>query len=126
MQILLPPAMKFGQGYIFTGMCDSVHRGGVWSGPGGVLQFLGVSNFLGGLQFFGGSPIFFFFFQFFSPKFLLGCTTPPRQSMRGRYASYWNAFLLEISVYRRFRYHLYCTQNGGNLEHFQCANWLYS
>ena len=27
--ILLPPATKFGQGYIFTGMCDSVHRGGV-------------------------------------------------------------------------------------------------
>ena len=35
----LPPATKLGQGYIFTGMCDSVHRGGVWSrggvpGPG--------------------------------------------------------------------------------------------
>ena len=24
---LLPPAMKLGQGYVFTGMCDSVHRG---------------------------------------------------------------------------------------------------
>ena len=25
---LLPPAMKLGQGYIFTGVCDSVHGGG--------------------------------------------------------------------------------------------------
>ena len=25
----LPPATKLGQGYVFTGMCDSVHRGGV-------------------------------------------------------------------------------------------------
>ena len=24
----LPPATKLGQGYVFTGMCDSVHRGG--------------------------------------------------------------------------------------------------
>ena len=52
---LLPPATKLGQGYIFTGVCDSVHRGagcmvpegmpglgGAWSrggsrsrGPGG-------------------------------------------------------------------------------------------
>ena len=25
---LLPPAMKLGQGYVFTGICDSVNRGG--------------------------------------------------------------------------------------------------
>ena len=25
---LLPPATKLGQGYLFTGVCDSVHRGG--------------------------------------------------------------------------------------------------
>ena len=31
--LLLPPATKLGQGYIFTGVCDSVHRGGlVWGG----------------------------------------------------------------------------------------------
>ena len=29
----LPPATKLGQGYIFTGVCDSVHREG--SAPGG-------------------------------------------------------------------------------------------
>ena len=26
---LLPPATKLGQGYVFTGVCDSVHSGGV-------------------------------------------------------------------------------------------------
>ena len=26
--LLLPPATKLGQGYIFTGVCDSVHGGG--------------------------------------------------------------------------------------------------
>ena len=25
--ILLPPATKLGEGYVFTGVCDSVHRG---------------------------------------------------------------------------------------------------
>ena len=25
----IPPATKLGQGYIFTGVCDSVHRGGI-------------------------------------------------------------------------------------------------
>ena len=28
-QLFLPPATKLGQGYVFTGVCDSVHRGGV-------------------------------------------------------------------------------------------------
>ena len=28
-RILLPPATKLGQGNIFTGICDSVHRGGL-------------------------------------------------------------------------------------------------
>ena len=27
--LLLPPATKFGQGYVFTHVCDSVHKGGV-------------------------------------------------------------------------------------------------
>ena len=36
----LPPATKLGQGYVFTGMCDSVHKGGVclsacWDAPPG-------------------------------------------------------------------------------------------
>ena len=36
----LPPATKLGQGYIFTGVCDSVH-GGV-TAPGGCLLLGGV------------------------------------------------------------------------------------
>ena len=34
LRISLSPATKLGQGYIFTGMCDSVHRGCLV--PGGV------------------------------------------------------------------------------------------
>ena len=30
--LLLPPATKLGQGYIFTGVCDSVHGGGLVPG----------------------------------------------------------------------------------------------
>ena len=110
----LPPATKFGQGYIFTGVCDSVHRGGGGLVPGGSpifrggLQLIsgGVSKFSGGLNFSRGSPIFrgglqsfffnffFFFFQFLFPQnFFWDAPTPPRRSMRGRYISYWNAFL---------------------------------
>ena len=60
------PKRSFGQGYIFTGVCDSVHGGGC------LLQFFGgvsapifrgegiCSNFSGGgclLQFFGGGGV---------------------------------------------------------------------
>ena len=31
----LPPATKLGQGYVFTGVCDSVNRGGVPHTPPG-------------------------------------------------------------------------------------------
>ena len=33
--MFLPPATKLAQGYIFTGVCDSVHTGGVCVFPGG-------------------------------------------------------------------------------------------
>ena len=33
---LLPPATKLGQGYVFTGVCDSVHRGGSASVHAGI------------------------------------------------------------------------------------------
>ena len=36
-QTLLPPATKLGQGYIFTGVCDSVNGGGM-HGWGGVAR----------------------------------------------------------------------------------------
>ena len=110
---------------IFSEACvkNSVHGGGVWSrggsskfwedspnclgGPpnfrgspnfwGVPPNFRGVSKFLGGLQNF-----FSFFYQFLFPKkILLGCTNPLpppplRRSVRGRYASYWNAFLCYV------------------------------
>ena len=34
-QAFLPPATKLGQGNVFTGICDSVNRGGGVPGPGG-------------------------------------------------------------------------------------------
>ena len=44
--ILLPPATKLGQGYVFTSVCDSVHRGAVclsacWDTPPGSRHPLG-------------------------------------------------------------------------------------
>ena len=46
---LLPPATKLGQGYIFTGVCDSVHGGAcVLSG--------GVHASQGGMRASGGMP----------------------------------------------------------------------
>ena len=91
-------------------------RGGV-SGPGGGLVPGGCPNFGGGgLQIFGGSPIFLgvsnfsgghqkifsSFFSIFSPTISSGMHQPtlpsPRRSIRGRYASYWNAFFLLYSA----------------------------
>ena len=89
----LPPATKFWQGYIFTGVCDSVHGGGV-----GIPACTEADP--------PGS------------RHPPGPDTPPRpdppgadtprtrhppgsrafyeiRSMRGRYASYWNAILFE-------------------------------
>ena len=52
---------------------------------------------------------------------------PPRDGhCSGRYASYWNAFLSEISVFCQFIYWWYSTQNGRNLEYRQNVNRLYS
>ena len=58
------PKRSFGQGNIFTSICLSTGWVGGYpsmpcrSVPGGVVWSRGVSNFLGGLQFFWGSPIF--------------------------------------------------------------------
>ena len=51
----LPPATKLGQGYIFTGVCDSVHRGGrawLWEGMpgGGGMHGCGVCMVVGGMH----------------------------------------------------------------------------
>ena len=66
----LPAATKLGQFNIFRSVCQEFCPQGGVSAP----------NFRGGLKF---PP---------PKKILLGCT-PPTRSMRGWYASYWNAFL---------------------------------
>ena len=90
---LFPPATKLGQGYVFTGVCDSVHRGDVclsacWDTHTPWEQTAPPGS-----------------------RHPPGADTPPRQtppgadtrpppqacwairSTRGRYASYWNAIL---------------------------------
>ena len=60
----LQPTTKLGQGYVFTRVCDSVHRG------------IGLCP-AGGVSVWGSL-----------------CHGDPPTVMSGRYASYWNAFLL--------------------------------
>ena len=109
LQLLLPPATKLGQGYIFTGMCDSVHRGGV-PGLGGMV--LGGCMVLGGVvgawsRGVHGAGVGICLVQgvcAWSSRGVPGPGghTPQAHTPRdgyccGRYASYWNAFLfLEI------------------------------
>ena len=52
-KILLPPATKLGQGYIFTGVCDSVHGGG----GGAWLLGAGCAWLLGGMRGCGGEGV---------------------------------------------------------------------
>ena len=74
----LPPATKLGQGYVFTGVCDSVHRGVCLSACWDTTPREQTPP------------------EQTPPR----SRTPPRRracweirSMRGRYASYWNAIL---------------------------------
>ena len=65
--------------------CRSVPGGGGWVSQHALQVSPRGGLVLGGLQFFGGSPIFWGVLQFFGIW-----------STFGRYASYWNAFLLHI------------------------------
>ena len=67
---LLPPATKLGQGYVFTRVCDSVHRGVSVSVPGGGISIPGGSLSWAGVSAQRG----------------------PCHGAGGRYTSYWNAF----------------------------------
>ena len=85
------PQRSCGQGYVFTRVCDSVHRGG------GLPQCnLGYHHPPGSMHPPGKHP---------PPE---ACT--PREadsgirSMSGRYASYWNAFLLAITLILKLKY----------------------
>ena len=81
------------QGYIFTGVCHSVRRGGLVRG--------GVSNLFGGYPIFWGSPIIrggfrYFFFNIFPQRrdsAGINQLPPETLNVNGRYASYWNAYL---------------------------------
>ena len=89
----LPPTTKLGQGNIFTGICDSVHRG-----EGGLPQCMLGYHHPPGL----GTPL--------GPGTPPGTRYPPRirqapsqsrayweiRSTSGRYASYWNTILFSI------------------------------
>ena len=119
---LLPPANVVCEGYIFTGICHSVNRGACVVAPGGacvvapggacVVAPGGHAWFLPGLCGFcrgacvvfprgacvvfpGGACVVF-------PRggvhgFSWGaCVGYEIRSMSGRYASYWNAFLLVL------------------------------
>ena len=103
---------------IFSQACvkNSVHSGGGGGGypsmpcksvPGGLQFFGGVSNFggspiLGGVEGgLRGTPQFFGGGNFFSISAFFGNNPPPGPDTRirstlGRYASYWNAFLLHV------------------------------
>ena len=117
--ISLPPANVVCEGYVFTRVCHSVHRwgacvffrGGMPGFFGGMHGFFGGAWFFWGVRvffgrgwhawFFGGACVVFSggvhgflggmhgFFGFFG---CIGYNEIP--SMSGRYASYWNAFLL--------------------------------
>ena len=104
-EFLLPPATKWGQDYIFIGVCDSVHGGGGGVGgipaciAGGIPACLALGGgaipaclaaggacYQGG-AWSGGSALG----GLFPGGWLL--ETPPDGHCCWRYASYWNAFL---------------------------------
>ena len=111
--IVLPPATKLGQGNIFSSVCQEFcPRGGV---PGQVPPQSGTPTrqvhprvrytprqihppWAGSPPWGGSPPSRYTFEQVHPPQ----AGTPSRQvhppwSMSGRYASYWNAFLLDFS-----------------------------
>ena len=116
---LLPPANVVCEGYIFTGVCDSVNRGGMrgfiqggmrvfvwgvcmvllgghsWFYSGGVRGFIqgGMCGFIwGGMHgFIWGACVVLFGGGMRGFSSFFGYNEI--RSMSGRYASYWNAFL---------------------------------
>ena len=74
----LPPANEVCEGYVFTGVCHSVHgEGRAWLLPGGHAWLL-----------WGACMA--------APGGVHGFSDEIR-SMSGRYASYWNAFLSTVN-----------------------------
>ena len=103
--VFLPPATKLGQSYVFTHVCDSVHRGVVSQHALQVVSQHALQDSrptprgeVQGSDQPGGSPgphpggV-----SRPTPKGVSQHTqrqTPPMATAAGQYASYWNAFLL--------------------------------
>ena len=96
--LFLPPATKLGQGYVFTCVCDSVNRGqGV--------PHTSPEQTPPGVE---APP------EQTPPSPLAQTHPPPRRawceiwSMRGWYASYWNAILLAALLLKQSAAYLVC------------------
>ena len=121
--MLLPPATKLGQSYVFTGICHSVNRG-VHLVLGGSLLRMGCTWSQGCTWSRGGCLLQVLGCVRYSPRDqvhpLPGPGTPPQctacreiRSMSGWYASCWNAILFCFCFY--FCYEI------KNLEAKSCA-----
>ena len=100
----LPPTMKLGQGYVFTRVCDSVHRGGSASAHAGIHP---PNQTTPGTR-PSRPPI--------GPETPCEQTRPPQEQTPPSsacweigpasrwYASYWNAYLLEL-IYLTHQWH---------------------
>ena len=94
--LILPPATKLGQGYVFTHVCDSVHRGGSASVHAGIHHTPRPETPPQPDQTRPPSG------PDTSPDQTPGAVHARRygRATSGRYASYWNAYL--------YNYHLIC------------------
>ena len=122
--LLLPSAMKLGQGYIFTGVCDSVHGGGMHGCQGGVHRCRGACVVMGEGEWVhgcrGGGV-----HGCRGCAWLWGgtCMVVGRGracmgydeiwSLSGRYASYWNVYLFWFHF---FNLHSWTTSEIPNLK----------
>ena len=101
--LLLPPATKLGQGYVFTGVCDSVHRGEYLTryippGPGTTPQDQVHLPDQVPPPGPGTAPPD----QVHPPDQVQPPGTRETRSTRERYASYWNAILFTYEFYFNF------------------------
>ena len=112
--LLLPPSNEVCEGYVFTGVCLSTGRGGVHGCRGhawlwGVMCGCGGCMVVGGYVWLWGACVFAGRCAWLQGGVcgcrggMCGCRGAcvgydEIRSMSGRYASYWNAFLLRLSL----------------------------
>ena len=129
----LPPATKLEQGYVFTCMCDSVHGGRAWL-LGGMRGHRGACVIAGGHAWLLGGACMVAkggMCGCWGHAWLLGgvrgcgggmcgwrgdaCVGYDEiRSMTGRYASYWNAFLLHVHLHQDADQNVKCEQINAN------------